>query len=274
MANSGSKSTREILLELIEAKPGITREGLLGASGLPSGAVDPSRIRLWKAGLIEPTDEEGWRDALENKIKNVGWRAVEDTARQAEVRGRAKERTERNAEPTAEEMAIKIVESLKDPVVAKLVEEMSKEGTGSRRAQRRTAKALRAQEQERKREASQAEREKMADASFKRNLARLWEARGAVGAIDQFLVEERARVAKGDQRRISDVDWILALNDARSIIKSFGAMWQNLRDIGGRNEPCPACGAVQIEPARALGTFVIDVEAISEEVVPDAEVAS
>ncbi len=273
MAGSDLKPTREILLELIKECPGVTRRELLDASGLASGVVDPARIRLWKAGLIEPTDETGWADALNHRVKDVGWRQVEDPARQAEVRVRvAGERPERNAEPTAEEMAIKIVESLRDPVVSKLVEEMSKEEPGSLRAQRRTAKTLRAQEAKRKHEAEEAERDATADASFKRNLARLWEARGAVGAIDQFLLEERARVAQGDVRRISDLDWMMALTDARSIIKSFGVMWQNLRDIGGRNEPCPACGAVQVEPDRALGTFVIDVEAIEEEIVADAEV--
>ena len=41
-------------------------------------------------------------------------------------------------------------------------------------------------------------------------------------------------------------------------------MWQNLRDIGGQNEPCPACGAVPAEPSRALGAFVIDAHAVEE----------
>jgi hypothetical protein len=90
----------------------------------------------------------------------------------------------------------------------------------------------------------------------------LWDARGAVGAIDQFLVEERARVARGAPRRISDLDWALALGDVRSIVRSFGPMWQNLRDIGGKSEPCPACGATPVEPTRALGAFVIEGEAV------------
>jgi hypothetical protein len=269
MANRDSVPTRDVLLQAIRARPGITRREILAETGLASGAIDPARIRLWKAGLIEPQTEAGWADALNHKIKSVGWRCVEDPARQAEVRARAQERAERNAEPTAEELAITIVESLQDPVVNKLVLEMTKEGEGSRRAQKRTAQALRAQETRRKREADDAARDKAANANFRRNLSRLWEARGAVGAIDEFLVEERARVARGDQRRIADLDWALALNDVRSIIKSFGAMWQNLRDIGGRNEPCPACGASPVQPTRALGTFVIDVEAVEETVVDE-----
>ena len=155
-----------------------------------------------------------------------------------------------------------IVEALKDPVVNKLVLEMTKEGAGSRRSQKRAKQALRAEEMKRKREADQAARDGAANANFKRNLGRLWDARGAVGAIDQHLVEERARVAEGAPRRISDLDWAMALTDVRSIIKSFGAMWQNLRDIGGQREPCPACGAPPAEPTRALGAFVIEAEAI------------
>jgi hypothetical protein len=272
MANLNSRPTRDLLLDLIAEQPGIIRKQMLEASGRPSGAIDPARIRLWKSGQIEPVDEVGWDDALNNRVKKVGWRRVDDPGRQAEVRVRAKGRSERNAEPTAEQMAIKIVESMRDPVVSKLVEEMSKEEPGSRRARRRTSKALRAQENIRKQEADDAEREKTADAAFKRNLNRLWEARGAVGAIDQFLVEERARVAQGGERRVTDMDWLMALKDVRSIIESFGSMWQNLRDISGHNEPCPACGAVQTGPDRALGTFVVDVEAVEEEVVPDEKV--
>lgn len=259
---TASKPTREILIEAIRQRPGITRAELLDTTGLPSGAIDPARLRLWKAGMIEPTSESGWKDALNHRIKNVGWKCVEGQEQQAAVRDRAAARTERNAEPTAEEQAIVIVEALKDPVVNRLVLEMTKEGSGSRRSQKRAKQALRAQEMARKREADKAARDGAANANFKRNLARLWDARGAVGAIDQYLVEERARVAEGSPRRISDLDWAMALNDARSIIKSFGAMWQNLRDIGGQSEPCPACGAVPAEPTRALGAFVIEAEAI------------
>ncbi|HEX8054377.1 MAG TPA: hypothetical protein VF517_15420 [Thermoleophilaceae bacterium] len=247
-----------MLLDAIRAEPGITRAGMLAVTGLPSGAIDPARLRLWKAGLIEPKDDKGWDDALNHRVKEVGWRFVDDPDRQALVRERAGARTERNAEPSAEEHAIVIVEALKDPVVNRLVLEMTKEGTGSRRAQKRAEQALRAQAAARKRQADEAKREGAANSDFKRNLLRLWEARGAVGAIDQHLIEERARVARGAPRRIADLDWVLALNDVRSIITSFGSMWQNLRDIGGRNEPCPACGTIPAEPNRALGTFVVE----------------
>jgi hypothetical protein len=271
MATANTKPTRDILLDAIRANPGISRAQLLSTTGLPSGVVDPARLRLWKAGLIEPDSERGWEDALNHRIKEVGWRCVGDPHRQAEVRERVATRTERNAEPTAEEQAVVIVEALKDPVVNKLVLEMTKEDTGSRRYQKRAAQALRAQEMARKREAGAAARDKAANANFKRNLARLWDARGAVGAIDQHLVEERARVAGGAPRRISDLDWALALNDVRSIIKSFGPMWQNLRDIGGQKEPCPACGAAPAEPTRALGAFVIDVDAIEVTAIEDED---
>lgn len=270
------RPTREILIEAIREQPGITRAGMLKATGLPSGVIDPARLRLWKAGLIEPDAEAGWEHALNHRIKNVGWRCVDDAERRAAVQERVAGRAERNAEPTAEEQAVVIVEALKDPVVNKLVLEMTKESEGSRRAQKRAARALRAQEMARKREADEAAREKTANANFKRNLTRLWEARGAVGAIDQYLVEERARVAQGAPRLVSDLDWVLALNDVRSIIKSFGPMWQNLRDIGGENEPCPACGIMPTEPTRALGAFtiedeVIDAVVIDEEALEDEE---
>lgn len=273
------RPTRDVLIDAIREAPGITRAEMLSKTGLPSGVVDPARLRLWKAGKIEPDSEAGWQDALDHRIKNVGWRCVDDPGRQGAVRERTATRTERNAEPTAEEQAILIVEALKDPVVDKLVLEMTNEGVGSHRSQKRAEQTLRAREMARKREAEDAAREKAANSNFKRHLARLWEARGAVGAIDQHLVEERARVAQGAPRRISDLDWLLALNDVRSIIKSFGPMWQNLRDIGGKNEPCPACGAVPVQPTRALGAFrveddVIDVVAIEEEDIDDEGVDS
>jgi hypothetical protein len=251
-----------MLLETIAVHPGITRARMLELTGLPSGVVDPARIRLWQAGLIEPDTDAGWEDALQNRAKRVGWRCVYEPQRQAAVKARATMRKERNAEPPAEEQAIAIVEALEDPVVSRLVHEMIKDTSGSPRARRRAEQALRARQIARKREAAEAAREKSANADFKRNLARLWDARGAVGAIDRFLLEERARVAAGGSRKISDLDWLLALKDVRAIITSFGEMWQNLRDLGGRNEPCPACGTVPVEPTRALGTFVIEGEAI------------
>jgi hypothetical protein len=274
--NNDIKPTRELLLEAIGERPGIKRAEMIAITGLTSGSIDPARIRLWQAGLIEPDSESGWRDALNNRIKDVGWRRVCDPAKLEEVKERATGRKERNAEPTAEAQAISIVEALKDPVVNKLVLEMTKDTEGSRRSQKRAAQALRAQQMARKREAAEAAREKAANADFKRNLARLWEARGAVGAIDQHLIEERARVAEGKVRRVTNIDWAMALTDVRTIITSFGAMWQNLRDLGGRKEPCPACGAVPDDPQRALGAFVIEGHAIEEAdvAIVDAEVVT
>jgi hypothetical protein len=260
-----SKPTREILLDAIGEQPGIKRREMIEVTGLTSGAIDPARIRLWKAGLIEPDSEAGWEAALHNRIKDVGWHRIYDPENQLEVRERANGRKERNAEPTAEEQAVAIVEALKDPVVNKLVLEMTKDTEGSRRSQKRAAQALRAQQMARKREAADAAREKTANADFKRALAKLWEARGAVGAIDQFLIEERVRVAEGKKRLTADIDWVMALNDVRTIITSFGTMWQNFRDVGGRNEPCPACGAMPADPTRALGAFVIEGEVVEEE---------
>ncbi len=262
------KSTRDLLLETIERHPGIAREDLIRLTGLPSGAVDPSRIRLWEAGLIEPNDDAGWEAALANRIKAVGWRVVADPARREEVGARARGRKKRNANPSAEQQAQTIVEALRDPTVNRLVQEMTKDGAASRRAQREAAKALRAQAVARKRAAQEVAHEKTAQAEFKRMLDHLWTARLAVGAIDSHLIRERARVANGESRRISDADWATALNDVRTIVKSLGEMWQNVRDLGARDEPCPACGALQIDEERHLGAFVVDVDA---EDVADAE---
>lgn len=269
-------STKDVILSVIRDHPGITEDEIRVDSriaAVPANGVRPGRMRLWLAGAIEPDSEAGWEAVLNNRVKHVRWRVVED-ARRAEVAARAATRTERNAPDTAEQQAIRIVEGMRDPVVKRLVDELMKEGAGSRRAQTRGAQTLRAMEIARKREAAEAAREQKANADFKRNLARLWEARGAVGAIDEHLIRERARVSRGIPRKISDLDWILALNDVRTIIKSFGGMWQNLRDLGGQNEPCPACGAVPASPTRALGAFIIEADAIETEPLAEEEIAS
>jgi hypothetical protein len=268
MVDSNGKTTRAILLETIEQNPGVTRADLLHLTGLPSGAIDPGRIRLWKAGLIEPHDEAGWDAALSNRVKQVGWRIVDDAARRREVAERAGGRKERNAEPSAEQQAIKVVEALRNPTVNRLVQEMTRDGAGSRRAQREAAKALREQAMTRKRAAAQVAQERNAEADFKKLLGHLWESRLAVGGIDAHLIQERARWANGEPRRISDTNWAMALKDVRTIIKSFGEMWQNVRDLGAQDEPCPACGAPQVDEDRHIGAFAIDVEA---EEIFDAE---
>lgn len=275
MAATDSRPTRELLLDTIRANPGIDRATLIATTGLPSGAIDPARIRLWAAGLIEPDSDAGWKQALANRVKGVGWRVVDDTERQREVKALAASRKRRNARPSAERQAQDIVEALRDPTVNRLVQEMTKDGSGSRRAQRRTEAALRAEHMARKRAAKQAERERTANADFKRMLAHLWDARGTVGAIDKHLIEERARVAHGVPRRISDDDWARALLDIRTIITSFGTMWQNVRDLGDEDEPCPACGAAPVAESRELGAFALDddiVESDAEEILGDEAV--
>jgi hypothetical protein len=259
MTESAS-STREKVLRAIREHPGIDRERLLALTGMTSGVMDPSRIRLWEAGMIEPNSSEGWEEALANRVKRVGWRVVEDPGARARVAARAKERKRRNAVPSAEERAASIVEQLDDPTVNRLVHEMTKGGAGSKKAQREATKAMRARHLDRKQQAARAERDKVADAEFKRILAHLWDARGVVGSVDAHLIEERARVANGERRRISDHDWAVALRDIREIVKSFGEMWQNVRDLGSAREPCPACGAPQLDDVQGIGAFAIDVD--------------
>jgi hypothetical protein len=279
MTMDDPKTTKDLLLESIGSHSGITREELIAEIGLPSGTLDPARIRLWEVGKIEPDNASGWDDALANRVKTVRWTVVDDPVRQADVRDRARARKRRNAKPSAEQRACEIVDALKDSTVNRLVKEMTKDGVGSRRAQQQAAKILRAQHMERNRQAKAAEREKATNAEFKRLLAHLWDARGAVGAIDAHLIQERARVANCDPRKISDSDWAVALRDVRMIIGSFGQMWQNVRDLGGKHEPCPACGSPQVDEDLHLGAFVIDAEVedlteadvvnIEETVVPE-----
>ncbi len=261
MTENTEQKTRDLVLEMIRAEPGITRERLIARTRRASGVVDPARIRLWEAGRIEPEDDQGWHDALAHKAKTVGWVVVDDPERRKVVAERAAGRKRRNAKPSAERQAREVVEALKDPIVNRLVNEMTKDGSGSPRAQTQAAKVMRAEHMARKRQADWAARDKAANAEFRRVLVHLWDARGVVGAVDSHLIQERARVANGEPRRISDADWAQALADVRQIIQSFGQMWQNVRDLGGKDEPCPACGAIQIDEDRHVGAFVLDVEA-------------
>jgi hypothetical protein len=228
-------------------------------------------MRLWLAGLIEPDSETGWDDALANKVKNVRWRCVYDPQQQKTVAERAAARKSRIAS-SAEERAQRIVDAMDDPTVRRVVDAMMKSGAGSARAQRGVGQTLRKQHQDRRQQARRAERDKTADADFKRMMAQLWDSRGAVAAIDTHLIEERARVANGEQRRISDHDWVVALRDVRTIIESFGSMWKNVRDIGDPHEPCPACGAPQVDEDRHLRAFAMEGSAVEVEGTPDEEI--
>jgi ribosomal protein L12E/L44/L45/RPP1/RPP2 len=237
-------------------------------------------MRLWLAGEIEPDSEKGWQAALARDFRNVGWWIVEDPVAQEEVASRASARTPRNATKSAEEKAKEIVDALSDRVVNEMVQEMLKEGAASTKAQKRAKQALRKKASERRQKARQAERDRTADAEFKRVLKQLWDARGAVAAVDQHLIEERARVAAGEPRRIVDWSWIVALRDVREIITSLGGIWQNVRDLADTHEPCPACGASTQPEERHLQPFVIDAEAVevaedsidSDDGIVDAEV--
>lgn len=268
-------TTKQILLDAIRANPGATRKELLALTDLPGSKADPARMRMWLAGEIEPNSDEGWKAAFDRDFEQVGWQFVEDSAQQTAVAERAAERKPRNAAKSAEEKAREIVAGLEDGVVNRLVQEMMKDGAGSAKAQRRADQTLRKKQTQRRQEAKQAERDKTADEEFKRVLKQLWDARGAVAAIDTHLIEERARVAAGEPRRIPNWDWVVALSDVRTIIKSLGSMWQNVRDLEGQNEPCPACGASTHGADRHLQPFVIDVEAVEEgEEIIDAEIVS
>lgn len=272
-------STREVLLAVIRDNRGITEDELRAdprVAAVPSNGIRPGRMRLWLAGLIAPDSEVGWADALANRVKNVRWRYVDDVEQQASVRTRAAARKLRVA-TSPEKTAKKIVDDLEDPTIRRLVEALMRSGSASAKAQSSADQALRKKHQERAQQARRAARDKSADADFKHMLAELWKARGAVGAIDAHLIQERARVANGEPRRISDRSWITALDDVRTIIMSFGSMWKNVRDLRDPDEECPACGAAQVGEARHLRAFAIDSSAVEigdTDEVTDADVVS
>ena len=105
---------------------------------------------------------------------------------------------------------------------------------------------------------------------MKTKLTNLWDARSTVAAIDDYLIEERARVARGEPRRIDDLDWMIALRDVLMILASFGGIWNNIRDLG-EDMPCPVCGASPSPEHRHLPAFVIDADAVEDSEVPDLE---
>jgi len=265
------KSTRAILREAIAATPGITEKQLGERTELSTSRLTPSRIRLWEAGEIEPTSETGWREAMVSRLKGVGWQLVAPERRE-EVAARARTRQKRNAK-SVEERARRAAEDLADPVVFRLFEELTRHNPAETRAgQRRRERTVRQQEMLRKQEARRVAREKTASADFKKKLALLWDARSTVAAIDQHLIDERTRVAEYEPRKISDIDWLIALRDIVMILESFGGIWKNIRDLGD-DLPCPVCGAPQVDDERHLRPFAIDVDVEEEEIV-DAEVVS
>ncbi|MBE2317817.1 hypothetical protein DVA67_017680 [Solirubrobacter sp. CPCC 204708] len=258
-----------------------TETEIKAATGFSSSRITPERIRMWQDGIIEPENEDGWTAALRNRPKTVRWRRVDDQDRQKEVAERAATRKTRNAKPSAEEEARRIVEALSDPTVNRLVLQLTKAGPGSRRAVREAEKVLKQQHSDARQRARQAERDKATNADFQRMIATLWDARGAVAAIDAHLIRERARVSNGEPRLIADADWLVALRDVRTIIESFGTMWKNVRDLGDADAPCPACGAPQAAEHRGLNPQIVDTSAeefteaeiVSEDIV-DADAAA
>lgn len=274
---SEQKPTREVLRDMIAANTGITEKQLGERTEFSTSRLTPSRIRLWEAGEIEPTTETGWHDAMVSRLKDVGWQIV-DPERRAEVAARAKTRQKRNAR-SAEERARRAAEDLADPVVFRLFQELTQQDLADTRAgQRRRERTLRQQEMLRKREAKRVERENTASADFKKKLTLLWDARSTVAAIDQHLIEERTRVAAERPRKISNIDWAIAMPDVLMILGSFGSIWRNIRDLGD-GLPCPVCGAPQAHGERHLKPFAIDAGAEediadAEEEIVDAEVVS
>lgn len=255
--------------EAIASNPGISERQLGELTGFSTSRLTPSRIRLWEAGEIEPTTEAGWKQAMVSRLKDVGWQIVERERRE-EVAARARKRQKRNAK-SVEERARRAAEDLADPVIFRLYQMLIQNDSADTRAgQRRRERTVRQHEAQRKKEARQAERDRAAGADFKKKLALLWDARSTVAAIDQHLIDERARVAEGRPREISDMDWLIALRDVVMILESFGSIWENIRDLG-EDLPCPVCGAPQIDEERHLRPFAIDVEVEDEEIV-DAEV--
>jgi hypothetical protein len=262
------RRTRDVLLQLIRDKPGLTEKELGELTAFSTSKLTPTRIRLWEAGEIEPTTEAGWKRALVSRVKAVRWQIAPAERREA-VAARAQTREKRNAK-SVEARATRIVDDFRDPTVYRLVMKLlDQEGLSSRQA-RRGEDALRKQESVRKRAARQAERDKSANADMQKKLALLWDARSTVAAIDDHMMEERARGVRGEPRRISDEDWLVALRDVLMILQSFGRIWENVRDLGD-DMPCPVCGAARTAEHR-LPAFVIDADGDYEDDLADAEV--
>ncbi|HEU4658487.1 MAG TPA: hypothetical protein VFR97_13220 [Capillimicrobium sp.] len=277
MSSDEAKTTRAILLEAIEANPGVTEKQLGEITGFSTSKVTPNRIRLWEAGEIEPTTETGWRKAMVSRLKGVGWHVVEPERRD-EVRQRAQTRRKRNAK-SAEERARRAVEDLADPVVFRLYQQMMRDDPAKTQAgQRRRERVLRDREIEAEREAKRAKEDGQANADIKKKIALLWKARATVAAIDRHLLRERARVAEGGMQVISTADWMVVLRDVALILESMGSIWWNVRDLGD-DLVCPVCGSAQKDHERHLMPFAVDAEAEEIDasgednaIVPDAEV--
>jgi hypothetical protein len=260
-------TTRQAILAAISDTPGLTEDELRTdprVAVVPPNGIRPGRMRLWLAGLIEPDSDAAWDDALANRVKDVRWRAVVDPEQQKVVSTRAAKRKSRIA-TSPEARARRIVDDMGDATIRRLVETMMAAGAPSAKTQRGLDQTLRKKHQERVQQARRAARDKTADADFKRMLRELWDARGAVAAVDSHLIQERARVANGERRRIADGDWVTALDDVRTIITSFGSMWKNVRDLRDPDEPCPACGAAQVGEERHLQAFALDGSAVEVE---------
>jgi hypothetical protein len=95
----------------------------------------------------------------------------------------------------------------------------------------------------------------------------MWEGRGAVAAADTYFIEERARVAAGDSRRIPDDDVLTALNERphdRQQSRRNMEEPTRPRDLAASDELCPACGAASTPGERYQRPFAIDVESIED----------
>ena len=249
--------TRDIILRLIAERPGLTDRELGDVTGFITGKVTPARIRLWEAGEIEPTTEAGWRAALKNNVKDVGWQIAEPDCRDA-VAERARTRPKRNAR-TPEARARQMIAWLRNATTYKVTMRMLDDEGLSRRHQNQAEAALRRQEQARRREAKQAEADSRADADMQRKVTQLWDARGLIASVANYLIEERARAARGEQLRVRADRWFTAVPDTYAILKSLGTAWQVLREIGADEAqlPCPVCGApAPIGEDRHLTTFM------------------
>jgi hypothetical protein len=269
LVNEQAPRTRDVLLQVIRDNPGLTEKELGDLTGFSTSKLTPTRIRLWEAGEIEPTTEAGWKRALVSRVKAVRWQ-VASPERQDSVGARAQTREKRNAK-SVEARATRIVDDFRDPTVYRLVMKLlDQEGLSSRQT-RRGADALRKQESVRKRAARQAERDKSANADMQRKLALLWDARSTIAAVDDHLMEERARVVRDEPRRISDGDWLVALRDVLMILQSFGSIWDNIKDLGD-DMSCPVCGVARTAEHKHLRAFAIDADAEDEDDLVDAEV--
>jgi hypothetical protein len=264
-ASGGSKTTREQVLGVfLEASPDALTDANLG-SRLPHlhrGQYSPARVRLFRAGRVEP--------AGTNEAGVELWRAVIDPARYEEVAAQATCRPKRRvtwdrAKPEAK--AGFILRALRDCEVRAAVDAARAEDRGARRAKAESRRESQAEYKERKARLKQAKNDKEAHLEFLKIHNHLKDALLATSGIGAFLTTEQARLDNGEPWRVPPAKWPQVHEALVELLQEAGGLRAELAEwIGIEIDGCPACGH-RAAPAVAEGY----IELTDEDVIVDAE---